>query len=109
MRSVLLHELVAVGIGDAALGGAELRAGPWKGRASSRPSCSTWNGMVMVARSEIFRLSGLISTPFSRSAAISVFQMFRVDDHSAAHDADDLRAQNTGRDQVQDKPCRARS
>ena len=57
----------------------------------------------MVARSEIFRLSGAdLNALFAQRGDLG-FQMFRVDDHSAAHDADDLRAQNTGRDQVQDK------
>ena len=40
-------------------------------RSSSRPSSATCQGMHTVARSLIFRLAGLICTPFSRRAAIS--------------------------------------
>ena len=66
----LLHVLVTVSVGDAALGGAELCAGLGQ-TCLFQTVLIDMVGMVMVARSEIFRLAGVMEIPCSRSLLIS--------------------------------------
>ena len=49
------------------------------------------------------QVGGADLDPLFRQGGDLFFQMFRVDDHAAAHDADDLRAQDARRDQVEDE------
>ena len=96
----LLHVLVAVSVGNAALGGAELCAGLGQTcffqtvllhMVGHGDGCTV--GDLQVCRADLNAL-----LPQLVDLAV---QMMRVDDHAVAHDADDIGAQDAGGQQVQ--------
>ena len=91
----LLHVFVAVSVGDAALGGAELCTGLGQTGffqavlihvVGHGDGCTVGDFQVLGAD-----LNALLAQ--LRDLAV---QMMRVDDHAVAHDADDVRAQDAG-------------
>ena len=96
----LFHVLVAVSVGDAALGGAELCAGLGQTglfqavlvhMVGHGDGCTV--GDLQVGGADVNAL-------LAQLVDLAV-QMMRVDDHTVAHDADDVRAQDAGGQQVQ--------
>ena len=96
----LLHVLITVSVGDAALGGAELCAGLGQTclfqtillhMVGHGDGCTV--GDLQVCRADLNAL-----LPQLVDLAV---QMMRVDDHAVAHDADDIGAQDAGGQQVQ--------
>ena len=98
----LFHVFVAVAVGDAALSGAELCAGLGQALFLQAILCHVERhgdgGAVrdfQVLRADLDALLGQGRDLF--------LEMLRVDDHAAAHNADDVRTQDAGGDQVQDE------
>ena len=98
----LLHVFIAVAVGDAALGGAKLGAGLGQALLLQAILCHMEGhsdggavGDLQVLRADLNALFGQCGDLF--------LEMLRVDDHAAAHDADNVRAQDAGGDQVQDE------
>ena len=96
----LLHVLVTVSVGDAALGGAELCAGLGQ-------ACFLQTILLHMighgdgcAVGDLQVLRGDLNALLAQLIDLAV-QMMRVDDHTVAHDADDIRAQDAGGQQVQ--------
>ena len=96
----LFHKLIAVAVGDAALGGAELGAGLGQTLLLQTVLCNMERhgdggavGNFQVLGADLDALLGQSGNLF--------FKMLGVDDHTAAHNADDVRAQNAGGDQIQ--------
>ena len=96
----LFHVLVAVAVGDAALGGAELCAGLGQAclfqtillhMVGHGDGCAV--GDLQVCRADLNAL-----LPQLVDLAV---QMMRVDDHAVAHNADHVRTQDAGGQQIQ--------
>ncbi len=98
----LLHVLVTVSVGNAALGGAELCA-------SLGQTSFLQTVLLNVERHGDGRTVGDLQVrggdlnALLAQAGDLLIQMARVNDHTIAHDADDLRAQNAGGQQVQNE------
>ena len=96
----LFHVLVAVSVGDAALGGAELCAGLGQTGLFQAVLCHMIRhgdgctvGDLQVGGADVNAL-------LAQLVDLAV-QMVRVDDHTIAHHADNIRAQDAGGQQVQ--------
>ncbi len=98
----LLHEFVAVGVGDAPLGGTELCAGLGQtGFLQAILVHMEGHGDGgTVGNLQVVRGDGDALVTQLRDLSL---QVMGIDDHAAAHDADDLRAQNARGDQVENE------
>ena len=96
----LLHVLIAVSVCNAALGGAELCAGLGQTGLFQAVLCHMvrhGDGRT-VGDLQVFGGDG--DALLAQLVDLAV-QMVRVDDHTIAHHADNIRAQDAGRQQVQ--------
>ena len=98
----LLHVLIAVSVSNAALGGAELRAGLGQ-------ACLFQTILLhMVGHGDgrtvgDLQVGGADLNTLLAQVLDLARQMVRVDDHAVAHNADDVGAENAGRQQIQHK------
>ena len=97
-----LHVLIAVAVGNAALGGAELGTGLGQALLLQTVLCNVERHGDGCAVGNFQVLGGDFHTLFGQRSDF-LFQVLGVNDHAAAHDADDVRAQDAGGDQVQDE------
>ena len=96
----LFHVLVAVSVGDAALGGAELCAGLGQTGLFQAVLCHMIrHGDGCTVRD--LQVGGADVNALLAQLVDLAVQVMRVDDHTVAHDADDVRAQDAGGQQVQ--------
>ena len=95
----LFHVLVAVAVGDAALGGAELSAGLGQALLLKAVLCDMErHGDGRTVRD--FQVFGAdLNTLLGQGGNF----LLEVDDHATAHNADNVGAQNAGGNQVQDE------
>ena len=98
----LFHVLVAVAVGDAALGGAELSAGLGQALLLKAVLCDMErHGDGRTVRD--FQVFGADLNTLLGQGGDFLLEVLGVDDHAAAHNADNVGAQNAGGNQVQDE------
>ena len=98
----LFHVLVAVAVGDAALGGAELGASLGQALFLKAVLCHMEGHGDGRAVGNLQVLGADLNT-FLGQEGDFLLEVLGVDDHAAAHNADNVGAQNAGGNQVQDE------
>ena len=98
----LFHVLVAVAVGDAALGGAELGTGLGQALLLQTVLCHMEGHGDGRAVGNLQILGADLNTLLGQGGDL-LLEVLGVDDHAAAHNADNVGAQNAGGNQVQDE------